>query len=133
MGESKTLEDVTDVPKGLDIVLTAPGTIVGGHDVQGTDGTTRTDRPGELLGTPIAKSKNDPNSIAQGDYVRQEVDRANREELPRLGGKADDGWTAGDARPATSAEEAGVAATVRAEAAAPAKSGVVVSPKIDRG
>lgn len=96
---SKTLEDVTDVPAGLDIVLSAPGTIVGGHDLQGTDGTTRTDRPGEILGTPITDDVHTAGQVAEAakhDYVRSEVDRANREELPRLGGTTDDGWVAGD-------------------------------------
>jgi hypothetical protein len=95
---TKSVASETDVPAGLDVVPMEPGTIVGSRDLQGTDGTTRTDRPGEILGTPVAN----PNSAAaraheaaKHDYVRSEVDRANREELPRLGGPIDDGWKAG--------------------------------------
>jgi hypothetical protein len=94
---TKSVASETDVPKGLDVVPMEPGTIVGSRDLQGTDGKTRTDRPGEILGTPVAV----PNSAvgraketAKHDFIRGEVDRANREELPRLGGTIDDGWKA---------------------------------------
>lgn len=92
-----SIEGNTDVPAGLDVVPSVPGTYVGGHDMQGADGTVRTDRPGEILGTPIPsesrKAARD-NAIAKTDYVTSEVDRANREELPLLGGDSDDTWTA---------------------------------------
>lgn len=92
---TKSVASETDVPKGLDVVPVEPGTIVGARDLQGTDGETRTDRPGELLGTPIPdESRADARAReeARGDYVREEVDRANREELPKLGGPVADVW-----------------------------------------
>jgi hypothetical protein len=142
---TKSVASETDVPAGLDVVPMEPGTIVGSRDQQGTDGTTRTDRPGELLGTPIPDenlSKNQSKEDAKHDYVRAEVDRANREELPRLGGTVDDGWEPGNSKGAKVTEAAPVARaqavpltteTVKAPAAAKADSGIKVSPKIDRG
>ena len=89
--DTKSVADVTDVPKGLDVIPTVPGTFVGGHDVQGADGKPRTDRPGELLGTPARKSSphdKDARKVTaeQTDFVAAEVDRTNREVLPLLGG-----------------------------------------------
>lgn len=99
MSDAKTVADVTDMPAGLDVVPTVPGTHVGGHDVQGTDGTTRTDRPGELLGTVAetdddkkAREANADKQTAKADYIAAEVDRANREDLPKLGGPVQDDW-----------------------------------------
>lgn len=100
--KGKSAADVTDVPAGLDMTITQPGTIVGGHDLQGTDGTTRTDRPGEILGTPVVSAASAgrlnagrAQQTAKTDHITAEVDRANREELPKLGGPVDDGWTKG--------------------------------------
>jgi hypothetical protein len=101
MGETKSVASETDVPSGLDVVPMEPGTIVGSRDLQGTDGTTRTDRPGEILGTPVANQNRTDARAREGakhDYVTTEVDRANREELPRLGGNIDDEWEPGAAR-----------------------------------
>lgn len=95
---TKSVAGETDVPAGLDVVPMEPGTIIGSRDVQGTDGTTRTDRPGEILGTPIPdmnRTDGRAHEKAKTDYVTAEVDRANREELPRLGGTIDDGWEPG--------------------------------------
>lgn len=104
---SKDAADVTKTPEGLDIAVERPGTIVGSQDLQGTDGTERTDRPGEILGTPAvsdasAKRLNDARAreTARADHVTAEVDRANREELPLLGGDADDNWEPTDAKAA---------------------------------
>jgi hypothetical protein len=101
MAEAKTVADVTEVPKGLDVIPTVPGTIVGGHDVQGADGKPRKDRPGEILGTPAAKeTKFDKDArqatADQTDFVTAEVDRTNRDVLPLLGGPNADllGWEA---------------------------------------
>jgi hypothetical protein len=118
---TKSVASETDVPAGLDVVPMEPGTIVGSRDVQGTDGTTRTDRPGEILGTPAPRTAADEalrnkgraQATAKTDHMTAEVDRANREELPRLGGPIDDNWAA-EPRPATAAEEAGVKATIAA-------------------
>ena len=93
--DTKSVADVTDVPKGLDVVPTVPGTFVGGHDVQGADGKERTDRPGEILGTPAGKStKHDKTAreteLEKTDFVTAEVDRTNREVLPLLGGPNDE-------------------------------------------
>jgi hypothetical protein len=110
--KAKDIGDVTEVPAGLDVVPTVPGTYIGSHDLQGADGETRTDRPGEILGTPIpdeGRSGARAKEGAKHDYVRSEVDRANREELPKLGGDIEDTWKAGNSK------------------------GIAVSPKIDRG
>lgn len=149
MGDTKSVAGETDVPSGLDVVPMEPGTIVGSRDQQGTDGTTRTDRPGEILGTPVATdARTDARrrEAQRSDYITSEVDRANREELPRLGGTVDDGWQPGDATPseeAQAASDATAARTGRAQGVtttdiAPASnrttdSGMRVSPKIDRG
>ena len=98
MAKSKDAASVTDTPAGLDVAVTQPGTIVGSHDLQGTDGTERTDRPGEILGTPILDNEKRAKETRErekqrADYATSEVDRANREELPKLGGPIDDGWT----------------------------------------
>lgn len=84
----------TDIPAGLDVETAVEGTYIGAHDNQGTDGETRTDRPGEILGTVIADAKAEARTteLAKHDYVRAEVDRANREELPKLGGDIADTW-----------------------------------------
>lgn len=146
--KAQDIGDVTDIPAQLDVVPSVPGTYVGGHDMQGADGETRTDRPGEILGTPIADEGHDTaraKEHAKHDYVRSEVDRANREELPRLGGDVEDTWTAGDSKGSKAktaelapAAKATVAAPLTTETAkvAPAKaadSGIKVSSKIDRG
>jgi hypothetical protein len=166
MGESKDAADVTETPEGLDVVVTVPGTIVGSHDLQGTDGEERTDRPGEILGTPVdveERTAARERENARGDFVRDEVDRANREELPKLGGSAADDWEPVKGGPAASAAAEKAAAkaastTTRAAttatapaapipAAAPAtapraddapatraaRDGIKVSPKVDKG
>jgi len=99
MARAKTVAETVDVPEGLDIIPTVPGTFVGGHDVQGADGKARTDRPGAILGTPVInESMNDhimaarDKETAKHDYVREAVDRNNREVLPKLGGAIDDPW-----------------------------------------
>jgi hypothetical protein len=76
-----------------------PGTDVGGHDSAGTDRQTRTERPGQMLGTPNpdaeAVSRRETAQEledARSEFVRQEVSRANREDLPKLGGDAVDQW-----------------------------------------
>lgn len=98
--KAKTIADVTDMPAGLDVIPTVPGTHVGGHDVQGTDGVPRTDRPGEILGTVAGEATaHDKGAremeLEKEDFVRAEVDRNNREVLPLLGGPVDiTGWTA---------------------------------------
>jgi hypothetical protein len=95
---TKSIEDVTDVPAGLDVVPAVPGTYIGGHDVQGADGKKRTDRPGDILGTPVDEpTKHDKSAreteLARTDFVTAEVDRTNREVLPLLGGPVDaGGW-----------------------------------------
>lgn len=79
---------------GLDIAgAPVPGTFMGAHDLQGTDGEKRTDRPGELLGTAVTdKESGDIRDRARklaaaGEKAMTEaVDKANREELPKLGG-----------------------------------------------
>lgn len=97
--DTKSVADVTDVPEGLDVIPTVPGTFVGGHDVQGADGKPRDDRPGEILGTPANDTTRHDQTAreqtaAQTDFVTQEVDRNNREVLPLLGGPNTDalGW-----------------------------------------
>lgn len=95
MAQGKSIEDSVDVPAGLDVIPAVPGTFVGGHDVQGADGKTRTDRPGEILGTAIAdesRAEGREKEAAKHDYVQEAVDRNNREVLPKLGGVQDDGW-----------------------------------------
>lgn len=80
------------------LVQTVPGTDIGGHDTAGVDGEKRTERKGEILGTPNSKEtdnqkKNREQAVDQADFVQQEVDRANREDLPRLGGDTGpDNW-----------------------------------------
>lgn len=82
------------------LIRTVPGTDVGGHDTAGTDGETRTERPGAILGTvnqaPDAADVDARNvTQEQSDFITAEVDRANREDLPRLGGNAEaSGWEA---------------------------------------
>lgn len=100
MSDAKTVADVTDVPEGLDVIPTVPGTIVGGHDVQGADGKERTDRPDAILGTPASETTVHDRTarettLAQTDFVTAEVDRNNREVLPLLGGPNAEtlGWT----------------------------------------
>lgn len=155
---AKDAADVTEVPKGMDVVVTVPGTIVGSHDLQGTDGEERTDRPGEILGTPADTGENTTRGdarakeMARTDYVTSEVDRANREELPKLGGNVADTWEPGDAKVDTKAAakaREGNAAVVGAGPAITAKStakavplgdakataaanDVKVSPKVDK-
>lgn len=129
MSETKSVASETDVPAGLDVVPMEPGTIVGSRDQQGTDGTTRTDRPGEILGTPIANENRADaraHETEKADYVTSEVDRANREELPRLGGNIDDGWEAGDAKPSKAAQRT-------ADAVAASRTTDAATRKTDRG
>ena len=99
MAKAKSIEGSVDLPEGLDVIPTVPGTFVGGHDVQGADGEPRTDRPGEILGTPAGESSDHDKSareqtLAQSDFMQKEVDRTNREVLPLLGGPNTDalGW-----------------------------------------
>jgi hypothetical protein len=150
MAKSKDAADVTSTPEGLDVAVTMPGTIVGSHDLQGTDGTERTDRPGEILGTPIVDDAQRAKETREregkrSDYVTSEVDRANREELPKLGGPIDDGWEPGEskgskAKTAAATESARTAAPLRttematpkAAPVAPAKTGISVKPGIER-
>lgn len=82
------------MPKGNDqIVRTVPGTDVGGHDTSGVDGEKRTERAGEILGTPDAAPSDSTVDARElegkrTDFVTAEVDRTNREVLPKLGGPA---------------------------------------------
>lgn len=100
MARAKTVAETVDLPEGLDVIPTVPGTYVGGHDVQGADGTPRTDRPGELLGTPARldpatakhQAKARDKELKKHDHVAEAVDRNNREVLPLLGGDIDDQW-----------------------------------------
>lgn len=79
------------------VVRTVPNTDVGGHDTSGVDGETRTERSGELLGTPDPRMITDADHqrkaaelvTSRADFVAEEVDRANREDLPRLGGNVE--------------------------------------------
>jgi hypothetical protein len=149
-----SIEGNTDVPAGLDVVPSVPGTYVGGHDMQGADGTVRTDRPGEILGSPIPKESRTgarAKDTERADYVTSEIDRANREELPLLGGTVDDGWVAGDSKgskaktaatapaarttdaaPVARAEAAPVRTTETAKAAPAHGSGITVKPGIEK-
>lgn len=107
--ERKSIEDKTKLEKAEgdttasendQLIRTVPGTDVGGHDTAGVDGETRTERPGDILGTPNvepSKAAKDARAITQeqSDFVTREVDRNNREVLPKLGGDADQGsWKA---------------------------------------
>lgn len=84
------------------VVPVLPGTDVGGHDTAGVDGDKRTERSGELLGTPdTSEIDTDHREEARklvtdrADFVAEEVDRANREDLPRLGGNVElEDWKA---------------------------------------
>lgn len=147
-----SIEGNTDVPAGLDVVPSVPGTYVGGHDMQGADGTVRTDRPGEILGSTIPKEYRTgarAKDAERSDYVTSEIDRANREELPLLGGTADDGWEPGDSKgskaktaataarttnpaPVARAETAPVRTTETAKAAPAHGSGITVKPGIEK-
>lgn len=91
--KAKDVSDVTDMPEGLDVIPTVPGTYVGGHDVQGADGDKRTDRPGEILGTAVDQATDEDKTARElegerSDFIAKEVDRTNREVLPKLGGPA---------------------------------------------
>lgn len=99
MAKPKDISDVTDIPEGLDVVPTVPGTFIGGHDLQGTDGKPRTDRPGAILGTPVtdsdtAKERAEARQLEtdKADAVTEAVDKNNREVLPLLGGRNPDNW-----------------------------------------
>jgi hypothetical protein len=159
--ETKSVASETDVPAGLDVVPMEPGTIVGGRDLQGADGTPRTDRPGEILGTPVEDDAQRRLDAAQretdrADFQTQEVDWTNRNELPLLGGPNNDDWkpeghTTGDyessiaegtrtaersARGTTTTDAARTtarAADADATPAAPRGDGIKVAPKVDRG
>jgi hypothetical protein len=80
------------------LVPTVPGTDIGGHDTAGVDGEKRTERKGEILGTPNSEPSKGTvdarkQAVDQADFVTKEVDRANREDLPRLGGDTGpDNW-----------------------------------------
>lgn len=133
MSNSKDAADVTSTPKGLDVAVTQPGTIVGSHDLQGTDGTERTDRPGEILGTPMVSAASADRlatsrarEAARADHITAEVDRANREELPTLGGPVDDDWRPEDPKAALRAAEK--AADAQAEAAKTAAAAAFTQP-----
>jgi hypothetical protein len=114
MAKAKTIAETVDMPEGLDVVPSVPGTYVGGHDVQGADGKPRTDRPGEILGTPATTDETKARSAeardaetAKHDYIREAVDRNNREVLPLLGGPIKDDWEA-DGRQAVVEVPAGI-------------------------
>jgi hypothetical protein len=100
MAKAKTVAETVDMPEGLDVIPTVPGTYVGGHDVQGADGTPRSDRPGEILGTPAKLDAGTAShqaaardkETAKHDHIVEAVDRNNREVLPLLGGDIDDAW-----------------------------------------
>lgn len=99
---AKSIEDKTKLEKAEgsteatpndQLVRTVPGTDVGGHDTAGVDGETRTERAGDILGTPNVEPSQATRRARdltneRSDFVTQEVDRANREDLPRLGGDA---------------------------------------------
>jgi hypothetical protein len=87
--------------KGNDqLVPTVPGTDVGGHDTAGVDGKERTERSGEILGTVDHETPKETKAAREleterTDFVTKEVDRANREDLPKLGGpNAAENWEA---------------------------------------
>lgn len=92
-----TAEDAEATPNDQ-LVRTVPGTDVGGHDTAGTDGEKRTERAGDLLGTvnrEPGRATTDARQLEtdRADFVAKEVDRANREDLPRLGGQnAPENW-----------------------------------------
>lgn len=94
------VEKVEKATSNDQLVRSVPGTDVGGHDTAGVDGKARTERPGAILGT--VNSDPDAHDVAaratemeRSDFVTAEVDRANREDLPRLGGNVDAGeWKA---------------------------------------
>lgn len=97
--DAKTVAETVDMPEGLDVIPTVPGTFVGGHDVQGADGKPRDDRPGEILGTPAGESTDRDRSAREleterADFTAREVDRNNREVLPLLGGDTPEPWEA---------------------------------------
>lgn len=106
-----------DSSKSVDYVVpTVPGTPIGGHDIHGADGETRTERAGEILGTPdLTLVDTDHRDAARkreterADFVAEEVDRANREDLPKLGGNVElDNWKAEKGgSPASPAAKAG--------------------------
>jgi hypothetical protein len=95
MADDKGMEPASNNDQ---LIRTVPGTDVGGHDTAGVDGEKRTERKGEILGTPNEKpsektTKAREQAVDQADFVTQEVDRANREDLPRLGGDTGpDSW-----------------------------------------
>ena len=108
------------------VVRTIPGTDLGGHDTSGVDGKERTERSGEILGTPDPDSSTEKHTAdararttERTDYVTAEVDRANREELPKLGGNVEDTWEPGDSTGDRSTT-AKVAKAVSTATAAPA-------------
>jgi hypothetical protein len=89
--ESKGMEPSSNNDQ---LIRTVPGTDIGGHDTAGVDGDKRTERPGELLGTPNPSAESVRNTQthraaeeARADRVTKAVDKANREELPKLGGE----------------------------------------------
>jgi hypothetical protein len=148
VAKSKNAASVTDTPEGLDVAVTQPGTIVGSHDLQGTDGTERTDRPGEILGTPVLTPANEERARStrereekRASYIASEVDRANREELPKLGGPIDDNWEPGESKGSKTAALEGAPHPAAVSTAAPARttdaarsadSGIRVKPGVDR-
>lgn len=78
---------------------TVPGTDSGGHDTAGTDGKRRRERKGAILGTPnvdaeTVKRRETAQELEdrRSEFMRQEVERANREDLPRLGGTPKSDW-----------------------------------------
>jgi len=90
MGDDKEMESASNNDQ---LVRTVPGTDVGGHDTAGVDGEKRTERPGELLGTPNSEASDNTKkaretAVSQADHIAKSVDFTNREVLPRLGGEA---------------------------------------------
>jgi hypothetical protein len=100
MADKKAEKSLEPSDNNDQLIRTVPGTDVGGHDTAGVDGEARTERPGEILGTPNAQAsdattKAREQALEQSDFVASEVDRANREDLPRLGGDTGpDQWKA---------------------------------------
>ena len=89
--DDKGLEPSSDNDQ---LIRTVPGTDVGGHDTAGTDGQKRTERAGQILGTPNpdAETARETEKHRKAEEERslsvvEAVDKANREELPKLGGQ----------------------------------------------
>jgi hypothetical protein len=91
VADKKSLESPSDNDQ---LIRTIPGTDLGGHDTAGVDGKKRTERPGDILGTPNpdAETRRETEKHRKAEEERSQdiveaVDKANREELPKLGGQ----------------------------------------------